>query len=128
MGRTGTAWAVPRIGASGDLRVLTSLACPRARALNSNEDAPAVLALSDQQFGRLVGRDGKSQLAAVATMDIYSMTSRKPACRIPGRVGERSWMRWGKAPEAWGPRITPSQHASRHRGRGSSRGPPSEHR
>ena len=59
MGGAGTAWAVPLFGASGGLRVFTSLVFPRARALNSNEDAPAALAPSKQQFGRSVGRDGE---------------------------------------------------------------------
>ena len=64
MGGASTAWAAPRFGASGDLRVFASLKCPRSRALNSNEDSPAALTLSGQQFGRLVGHYGKSQLGA----------------------------------------------------------------
>ena len=60
MGRTGTAWAAPHFGALGDLRVVTSLVFPRARALNSNEDAPAALTLSERQFARWAGHDGTS--------------------------------------------------------------------
>ena len=63
MGGTGTAWTVPHFGASGDLRAPSSVAFPRARALNSNGDVPAALTMTQLQIGRPVGHYGKSQLS-----------------------------------------------------------------
>ena len=119
MGRAGTAWAVPDFGALGALRVLTSIARPRVRAPNPNADAPAALALSGRQFGRLVGRYGKSEsgvgydagwIAHASFAPETSMTSGEPALPTPGRAEERLYTHWGRSPEAQGPSLTPCLH------------------
>ena len=117
MGWAGTAMARPHFGALSDSRVLSSLVSPRARTLDSHENAPAALALLRLQFGRLAGHDGKSQLGAgrnaerVATL--YPASKESRLFGSPEEWGPDQRCAGAIRPRQWRSNPTPSRHSWR---------------